>query len=265
MNDQLAVRTQKLVMSFGDETILNGINLEVSTGDFVCLLGPSGCGKSTMLRIFGDLIAPSRGEVRVFGEQPDRTWHRLAYVFQNPRLLQWRTAIDNVLLGMQLRGTSTSRDEQRREAREYLERLGIGGLADRRGHVLSGGEQQRVAIARALAVDPELLLMDEPLSALDVQTRRQLREELVALWQRLGLTIVFVTHDVDEALIIGSRVVVLSTKPTNVLADVDVDLPHPRERTGPDFLEYRKYIVGLLGEEDLDPVEHDQASEAASR
>jgi ABC-type nitrate/sulfonate/bicarbonate transport system ATPase subunit len=246
MNTQ-AVDIRDLRVQYGNEVVFESMNLEVQEGEFVCLLGPSGCGKSTMLKIIGELTDHHGGSVAVFGEPTEKAWSRLAYVFQAPRLVPWRTALGNIVLGMQMRGIRGTKAELRAQALEAMEIVGITHLADRPGHVLSGGEQQRVSIARALAVKPQVLLMDEPFSALDVQTRRQLRKEIVALWERTGLTIVFVTHDVDEALIVGSRIVLFSPKPTTLLSDMPVTLAKPVDPTSPAFLAEHDRIVAMFG------------------
>ena len=242
-----AVEFHQIRVQYGQSVILDGLDLTIRDGDFTCLLGPSGCGKSTLLRIIGELLEPAGGDVAVLGTPPEQAWHKLGYVFQAPRLVPWRDAIGNIVLGLQLRGLPGSRRELRTRAMEAMEAIGIAHLADRPAHQLSGGEQQRVAIARALAVRPRVLLMDEPLSALDVQTRRRLREDLVTLWRETGLTIVFVTHDVDEALVVGNRVIVFSPKPTVVLADLDVDLPKPVDTASARFAELHDRIVTLFG------------------
>lgn len=241
-----AIDVADLSISFGDSTVVDGLDLRVGRGEFVCLLGPSGCGKSTMLRVFGDLLSAG-GSIEVLGESPNDVYDRLAYVFQSPRLLRWQDALDNVVLAMKLRRMKGKKRELRCRAQPYLELVGLSQLSHRAAHVLSGGEQQRVAIARALAVEPEILLMDEPFSALDIKTRSQLRREIVSIWEKTGLTIVFVTHDVDEALIVGSRVVILSDKPTHILADVAIDLPQPRDPMNEAFLAHRDEVVRHLG------------------
>lgn len=246
MTQQASIEFRDLSICFGENPVLENLNLTVSPGEFVCLLGPSGCGKSTMLRILGDLVR-AEGTVLVLGEPASQVYERLSYVFQSPRLVSWRDALDNVVLGMQLRGMEGRKRDLRRRAAPFLDLVSLSDAKHRPAHVLSGGEQQRVAIARALAVQPELLLMDEPFSALDVKTRAQLREEIVSIWRQTGLTIVFVTHDVEEALTIASRVVVLSGKPTKVLADVSVDMEHPRRGDDPEFKRQREAIVEFLG------------------
>lgn len=241
-----AIDVSSLRVAYGDQVILDGVDLSVREGEFLSLLGPSGCGKSTMLRVFGDL-ASAEGQVRVFGEPPADAWQQLAYVFQQPRLLPWRTALSNVMLGVQLRDGRGDRANRKARALKALEQVGLADVPERRAHVLSGGEQQRVSIARGLSVDPRILLMDEPFSALDIPTRTQLRQQIVTLWQQTGLTTVFVTHDVDEALVVSSRVVVFSPKPTHIVADIDLGQPHPRDPRDPALDQARAQIVEALG------------------
>jgi NitT/TauT family transport system ATP-binding protein len=242
-----AVDFKNLRVQYGATVIIDSLDLTLREGDFTCFLGPSGCGKSTMLRIIGELIEPAGGDVTVFGEPAGQAWDELGYVFQAPRLVPWRNAVGNIVLGLQLRGVSGSRKELRERAMDAMETVGITHLADRPAHQLSGGEQQRVAIARALAVQPKVLLMDEPFSALDVQTRRQLRQEIVSFWNKTGMTIVFVTHDVDEAIAVGSRVVVFSPKPTVLLADLPVTMPKPADTHSEEFTKLHDQIVSLFG------------------
>ncbi len=241
-----AVELGQLRVQYGKDVVIDGLDLTFRRGEFTCLLGPSGCGKSTILRIIGDLLEPAGGHVEVLGRAPDRAWADLAYVFQAPRLVPWRSAVGNVILGMQLRGVSGSRRVLHDRAMAAMSTVGIAELAARPAHVLSGGEQQRVSLARALAVEPQVLLMDEPFSALDVQTRRQLRAEIRSVWQQTGLTIVFVTHDVDEALIVADRVIVFSPKPTQLLADVAVDLPRPIDPASSEFAARHSQLVDLF-------------------
>jgi NitT/TauT family transport system ATP-binding protein len=242
-----SVEFSQLQVRYGPTVIVDGLDLAIEEGEFTCFLGPSGCGKSTMLRMIGELAQPSGGTVTVLGERPAVSWDALGFVFQAPRLVPWRTALGNVILGLELRGGVSGRAAKRERALDAMRTVGIEHLADRRAHALSGGEQQRVAIARALALRPRILLMDEPFSALDVQTRRQLRKEMVALWQRLGITIVFVTHDVDEAIVMGSRIIVFSPKPTVILSDIAVDLPRPVDPNSPAFRTLHDGIVRLFG------------------
>jgi NitT/TauT family transport system ATP-binding protein len=217
-----------VALSFGDERIFESVGFEVAQGEFVCLLGPSGCGKSTSLRIIGDLLRPDSGRVEVNGRAPAESWSEIAFVFQSPRLGAWRNVLANVLLGVELRFGRAEAKRRTGRARELLALVGLADAAAKYPLMLSGGERQRVAIARALAVDPSIVLLDEPFSALDPNTRRRLRAEIERIWLDTKKTILFVTHDIDEALILADRIVLLSNKPTRVLQDIRVDAPRPR-------------------------------------
>lgn len=215
--------------AFAGETVLDAIDFRVEDGEFVCLLGPSGCGKSTTLRLLGGLLRQDAGSIRVAGRPPEETWPELAYVFQQPRLLPWRSVLANVMLGMELRGVDASRSDRRERAIRQLELAGLGGDLRKYPGVLSGGERQRVSIARALALDPRIILMDEPLSALDVTSRKRLRGEIHDLRVRTGKTVLFVTHDIDDALTLADRVLVFSGKPTRIVNEFTLPTAHPRD------------------------------------
>ena len=224
-----AIRCRGLGLELGGQTIYESLDFDVRDGEFLCILGPSGCGKSTSLRVIGDLLEVDAGGVEVLGRPPRDAWHHLAYVFQSPRLVPWRDAVGNVVLGMQLRFDRMTKREMEARARELLDLVGLGADLRKYPRALSGGERQRVAIARALSVEPRIILMDEPFSALDLNTRRRMRNEIVAIWQRTKKTIVFVTHDVDEALVLADRVLLLSGKPTRVLQTIRIAEPRPRD------------------------------------
>lgn len=222
------VHIRNLRAVFSGEVVLDDVTFEVARGEFVCLLGPSGCGKSTTLRIIGGLLPAFQGNVLVDSQPPSEAWGRLAYVFQTPRLAHWCTALGNITLALDLRCPGMTLQEKRGRALRYLEMVGLANDIHKYPAVLSGGERQRVSIARALAVDPEVILMDEPLSDLDVHTKEQLRDQIVNIWQGTGKTIIFVTHDLDEALQMGDRVIVFSKKPTRILRVLEVREPRPR-------------------------------------
>ncbi|HEU5204730.1 MAG TPA: ABC transporter ATP-binding protein [Candidatus Limnocylindrales bacterium] len=210
-------------------TALQGISLDIARGEFVSLIGPSGCGKSTLLRIIGDLIQPTSGSVTVHGKlsavaRRDRDY---GMVFQAPVLFDWRTVEDNVKLPLELMGWDKARRDER--AREMLGLVELGEFLDHRPYQLSGGMQQRVAIARALAFEPSILLMDEPFGALDEMTRERMNQEVLRIWERTGITVVFVTHSIPEAVFLSSRVVVMSPRPGRITDVIEVDLPRPRD------------------------------------
>ncbi len=221
-------------------------------GEFVSLVGPSGCGKSTLLSVVAGLVAPTAGAVQIDGRSvrgpgPDR-----AVVFQEIALLPWRTVLDNVCFGMEFRRVPAA--ERRRIAREHIQMVGLPGFERHYPHQLSGGMRQRVGIARALAVDPEILLMDEPFGALDAQTRLLMGDELLRIWEQTGKSVLFVTHDLDEAIYLSDRVVVMTARPGRVKADLPVSLPRPRTsgvRNSLEFLEHRRTLWALLEDEAL--------------
>lgn len=215
-------------LQFGSEQIYDNISFEVSDGEFISILGPSGCGKSTSLRIIGGLLNISSGDVTVTNKEPKQAWKELSYVFQSARLVPWRNAIKNVTLGMELRYDGLEKQDMENRAKELLTMVGLKDDMAKYPSMLSGGERQRVAIARALAVDPKIILMDEPFAALDLNTRERLREELIDIWGKTKKTIVFVTHDIDEALILADRIILLSDKPTRVLETININEQRPR-------------------------------------
>ena len=205
---------------------LERVDLTIGDGEFLAIVGPSGCGKSTLLRLVAGLIPATSGDVRVDGRHVDRPQTNVGIVFQSPVLLDWRTALDNVLIQVELR--SLDPRDYRDRALRLLEQIGLGEFADRYPYELSGGMRQRVAIARALIHDAPLLLMDEPFGALDALTREQMRVDLEALWIDAHKTVLFITHSIDEAVLLADRVVVMSPRPGCIERIIDVTLPRPR-------------------------------------
>lgn len=250
---QFAVRPAKgrLAASKDPLVVLDGFNLDVRPGEFLTIVGPSGSGKTTLLDLLAGLARPTAGQVLVDGKEVTGPGHDRAVVFQQYALFPWRTASRNVSIGLE--GTGLNRQQRAQKADEYLELVGLTGFADRYPHELSGGMKQRVAIARSLAYEPDILLMDEPFAALDAQTREQLQDELLRIWKETGKTIVFITHGIDEAVYLGQRVAVLSSRPGRLKAIVDIDLGERngesdiRSTTG--FMENRHKVWTLLREE----------------
>ena len=241
------IRFEHVQLRLGGETIFEDLSFAVSRGEFVCILGPSGCGKSTLLRLIGDLLRADAGAITVEGRDPRESWQHLAFVFQSPRLAPWRTALDNVMLGMELRGVGFDRAQMQMQAARALELVGLAQDSGKFPRMLSGGEKQRVALARALAVEPQIVLMDEPFSALDPNTRQRMRAELIAIWQKTGKTIVFVTHDVDEALMLADRILLLSKKPAHVIEQIALGAPRPRTLAGDaDLARRRDELMALF-------------------
>ena len=211
-----------------DVTALTGVTLDIEKGEFVSLVGPSGCGKTTLLRIIADLLTPSSGEIKISGEAPHdaRLKRRYGIVFQNAVLYEWRTVKKNIMLPLEIMHVPLK--EQTERAEKMLELVGLTEFANHYPHQLSGGMQQRVGIARALAIQPEILLMDEPFSALDEFTREKLHIDLLKIWRKTNKTIVFVTHNIQESVFLSDKICVLSPHPGRLSAVVDVNLPRPR-------------------------------------
>ncbi len=224
--------------------VLDTVGLHAKPGEFVALLGPSGCGKSTLLRLVAGLEPPRSGRILadglpITGPHPSRV-----VVFQDPTLYPWRTVWDNVALGLEAQGVLRQR---RNRVDEALRLVGLDGFARAYPHQLSGGMAQRAALARALVNDPRLLVLDEPLGKLDSLTRIQMQGEIVALWRRAGFTALLVTHDVEEALLMATRVIVFSERPARIKAELAVDRPYPRHRDDPVLVELRHKALELLG------------------
>lgn len=211
-----------------DVTALTGVSLDIEKGEFVSLVGPSGCGKTTLLRIIADLLTPTSGDIKIAGETPReaRLKRRYGIVFQNAVLYEWRTVKKNIMLPLEIMHIPARESEER--AMKMLELVGLTEFANHYPNQLSGGMQQRVGIARALAIQPEILLMDEPFSALDEFTREKLHEDLLRIWRKTNKTIIFVTHNIQESVFLSDKVCVLSPHPGRLSAVVDIDLPRPR-------------------------------------
>ncbi|MBC7480848.1 MAG: ABC transporter ATP-binding protein [Rhizobacter sp.] len=233
-------------------TAVGDVNLRVGVGEFVSVVGPAGCDKSTLLNVAAGLLAPSTGEVRVFGDPLTGTNTRAGYMFQAESLMPWRTALHNVMAGLKFRGAT----DARAQAEDWLRRVGLGAFGDRYPHQLSGGMRKRVSLAQTLVLDPDIILMDEPFSALDIQTRQLMENELLALWAAKKKAVLFITHDLDEAIAMSDRVVCLSAGPAaHSIGEFAIDLPRPRDvaevRATPRFVELHQAIWSVLRDEVL--------------
>lgn len=226
-----------------DVTALTGVSLDIQKGEFISLLGPSGCGKTTLLRIIADLLQPTSGEISIAGESPRdaRLSKKYGIVFQSPVLYDWRTVKKNIMLPLEIMHIPKAEREDR--AMKMLDIVGLTEFANHYPNQLSGGMQQRVGIARALAIQPQILLMDEPFSALDEFTKEKLHEDLLRIWAKTNKTIIFVTHNIQEAIFLSSRICVLSPHPGRLSAVIDVDLPRPRTMDIKDTPEFTAYVA----------------------
>ncbi|GEO17655.1 ABC transporter ATP-binding protein [Microvirga aerophila] len=247
----IGIQLEGVTKSFGRKdapiVALERIDLQIGDGEFVAIVGPSGCGKSTMMRLIARLSAPSTGAISVFGDTSSAPPHDMGIVFQGHVLLPWRTILDNVLFPADM--TGRRRGDLRSRALELLESVGLKDFANAYPHELSGGMKQRAAIARALLLQPKLLLMDEPFGALDALTREQMRIDLEALWLTHRMTVVFITHSIDEAVLLADRVIVMTPRPGRVEQTLTVDLPRPRglaARRETEFLEKSERITDIF-------------------
>lgn len=230
--------------SNGIVPVFDGIDFSIKKGEFVSIVGPSGCGKTTLLRIIAGLDSASEGHVRLGGEPINGRDKRVGLVFQEFALFPWRTTIQNIAMGLEIRGASKT--ERNAAAMRYIKAFDLVGFEHTYPHALSGGMKQRVAIARTLIMNPEVVLMDEPFGSLDSQTRNEMQDFLFTVWKERKETILFITHNVDEAVYLSNRIVVLSKRPSKILSVFDVDLPGKRDRTSPEANRVRKEILKLL-------------------
>jgi ABC-type nitrate/sulfonate/bicarbonate transport system ATPase subunit len=252
----MKLQVEELRHSFGDTPALAPTSLEVSEGEFVSIVGPSGCGKSTLFNIVSGLIRPTAGRVLLDGRDVTGSTGHVGYMLQKDLLLPWRTVTANIVLGASLHGRVTRRD--REEAVALATRYGLGEFVDHYPHALSGGMRQRVALMRTLAFHKDVMLLDEPFGALDSQTRLRMQQWLLAVWADQGRTILFITHDVDEAIFLSDRVHVMSARPGRIRASFEIPLERPRGfelLTSDEFTELKREILGLIYSETLKQLE----------
>ncbi|MEL7568393.1 MAG: ABC transporter ATP-binding protein [Dehalobacterium sp.] len=238
------VTVNNLTKSFGDLLVLNEINFTVGDGEFLCIVGPTGCGKTTFLNVLSTLHPATKGNILIDGEVATPKKHNLSFVFQEPSCLPWRTVRENIAYGMEVKKFPPAKLNE--ELDKVMRIVGLTQCADLYPNQISSSMEQRVAIARAFAVNPDLLLMDEPYGQLDVKLRFYLEDELIRIWQEFKNTVLFVTHNIEEAVYVAERILVLSNKPTTIKAEVRVDLPRPRSALDPEFIRIRKEVTELI-------------------
>jgi NitT/TauT family transport system ATP-binding protein len=227
-------------------TAIENLSLTVHDKEFVCILGPSGCGKTTLLRMIAGLDTVSSGEILLDGERITGINPKVGIVFQEYSLFPWRSVIDNIAFGLEMRGFA--RTERERVAEHYLDLVGLTQFRESYPSELSGGMRQRVAVARALALEPVVLLMDEPFGALDAQTRNMLQHELLGIWEKTRKTIIFITHSVDEAVFLADRIVALTPRPGTICEIIPIDQERPRDRTSVEFAKVRRYVLDMINQ-----------------
>jgi ABC-type nitrate/sulfonate/bicarbonate transport system ATPase subunit len=238
----------------------DGVKLSLRPNEFLCICGPSGCGKTTLLDIFAGIIKPTAGHVLIDGEPADPKRHNISFVFQEPSTLPWLTVWDNIATGLRIK--KFPEDEVRRKVEDIISVVGLRGFERYYPHQTSGGMKQRVAIARAFATDADLVLMDEPFVSLDQPTREKMQREVLSIWEHRKRTIVFVTHNLEEAVFLGDRVIMLSAKPARIVADIDVDLPRPRNPVSEAFNALRARCATLLHEMHASAADEDEMRKA---
>lgn len=238
------IEVRDLTKRFGDLTVLDHINFNVAEGEFLAIVGPTGCGKTTFLNCLSKLIPTTDGDIFINGEVANPKKHNISFVFQEPTCMPWRTVQENVAYGMEVK--KFPREKIQEKLDEILGLVGLKDTANLFPNQVSGSMLQRIAVARAFAVNPDLLLMDEPYGQLDVKLRFYLEDELVKLWKELKSTVIFITHNIEEAVYVAERILVLSNKPTKIKAEVKVDLPHPRNMLDEEFIAIRKNVTDLI-------------------
>ncbi|WP_411336636.1 ABC transporter ATP-binding protein [Ruminococcus gauvreauii] len=238
------VEVKNLTKKFGDLLVLDDISFNVEKGEFLCIVGPTGCGKTTFLNSLTKLYDLTAGEILVNGESVDPKKHNISYIFQEYSAMPWLSVEDNIRFGLDIKGVP--KQEAQENVEEMLDIVGLTKFRKQYPHQLSASMLQRVSIARAFATKPELLLMDEPYGQLDIELRFKLEDELIKLWERLGTTVLFITHNIEEAVYLGQNIMVLTNKPTKVKTVIPDRMPHPRDVTAPEFVELRNHVTDMI-------------------
>ena len=238
------VEVKNLTKYFGDLHVLNDISFNVRKGEFICIVGPTGCGKTTFLNLLTRIYMPSKGNLLIDGESADPKKHNLAFVFQEPSSIPWKTVEENLRFGLELKKLPKKEIDERVE--NIIKLMGLQNFRDAYPHQLSVSTEQRIIIGRAFAMNPDLLLMDEPYGQMDIKLRFYLEDEVVRLWKETGSTVLFITHNIEEAVYLAERILILSNKPTTIKEDFKVDLPRPRDVTSPEFTKIRQYVTDQI-------------------
>lgn len=240
-NRPVKVEVKDLTKRFGDLLVLDHMNFDIKKNEFVCVVGPTGCGKTTFLNCLTRIHQPSEGDLFIDGEPADPRKHNISFIFQEPSALPWLTVEENIAYGLKIK--KLPKDEINKRVEQIVKLMGLQDSRKKYPGDLSVSVAQRVVIGRSFAMQPDLLLMDEPYGQMDVKMRFYLEDEVIRLWKELGSTVVFITHNIEEAVYLAERVIILSNKPANIKEEIKIDLPHPRNVADPKFIEYREYIT----------------------
>lgn len=243
-NQDIKVQVNHLTKRFGDLLVLDDISFNIKKGEFVCIVGPTGCGKTTFLNLLTRLIDPTEGEILIDGEPADPKKHSISFVFQEPSAFPWLTAQENIEYGLRIK--KKPKEEIEAQTEKIIGLLGLEKYRNSYPHEMSVSMEQRVVIGRAFALNPDLLLMDEPYGQMDIKMRYYLEDEVIRLWKATGSTVLFITHNLEEATYLAERVLILSNKPAKIKTSIDVDLPRPRKVSDPEFIKIRKEITEMI-------------------
>ena len=243
-NQENKVRVENLTKYFGDLHVLDGVSFNIRKGEFLCVVGPTGCGKTTFLNLLTRIYMPTKGELYIDGEPADPKKHNLAVVFQEPSSMPWLTVEENLRFGLEIK--KLPKDEINRRVESMIKLLGLEEFRKCYPHQLSVSTAQRIIIGRAFALQPDLLLMDEPYGQMDIKLRFYLEDEVIRLWKETGTTVVFITHNIEEAVYLAERVLILTNKPAKIKEEVMVDLPRPRKVSDPTFIKIRNHITDQI-------------------
>ena len=246
MGDDTLVKVdvRNLTKKFGDLLVLDDISFQIKKGEFVCVVGPTGCGKTTFLNLLTRIYEPTSGDLYIDGESADPKKHSISFVFQEPSAFPWMTVEDNLSFGLKIKRLPKKEINQR--VNKILDLMGLQQFRKSYPGEMSVSAVQRIIIGRSFVMEPDLLLMDEPYGQMDVKVRFYLEDEVIRLWKELGSTVIFITHNIEEAVYLADRVIILSNKPTTIKEEVKLDMPHPRNITDPQFIGYRNYITDKI-------------------
>jgi len=243
-NDEVKVKVRNLTKKFGDLLVLDNVSFDIKKGDFLCIVGPTGCGKTTFLNLLVKLLEPTEGQILIDGEPADPRKHNLSFVFQEPSAFPWLTVEQNIRSGLEFKKVAESIIRERTD--QIIGLLGLEKFRNSYPHQLSASTEQRIVIGRAFAMHPDLLLMDEPYGQMDIKLRYYLEDEVIKLWKATGSTVIFITHNIEEAVYLAEKCLVLSQKPTFVKTELVIDLERPRDIADPRFVAYRQQVTDMI-------------------
>ena len=244
MSDNVKIHVENLTKKYADLLVLDSLSFDIQKGEFVCVVGPTGCGKTTFLNLLSCLIEPTEGRILIDGVPANPKKHDIAFVFQESSSFPWLNVRSNIEFGMKMKGWPREKREQR--ADEILKLMGLEQFADSYPSQLSVSTEQRMVIGRAFAMHPDLLLMDEPYGQMDIKMRFYLEDEVIRLWKETGTTVIFITHNIEEAVYLAQKVLILTNKPAKIKEQLSIDLPHPRNVSDEEFIRIRKYVTDQI-------------------